>query len=80
MAKQIILSQIKTQLENGISRKEITAELQLNPREAKTLWNQPSLKGIKVAKYKDDLVFVNEVVIKEDVAQTTIPFHTSGTL
>ena len=59
--KQIVISEIKAKLEAGMNRKEITAELELNPREAKALWNHPELKGIKVAKYKNELVFVEEV-------------------
>ena len=59
MAKEIIISAIKAQLEAGITRKEINAQLELNPREIKALWSHPSLKGIKVAKFKNELVFVD---------------------
>ena len=56
MAKEIIISAIKAQLEAGITRKEINAQLELNPREIKALWSHPALKGIKVVKDKIILV------------------------
>ena len=59
MAKEIIISAIKAQLEAGITRKEINAQLELNPREIKALWSHPALKGIKVAKFKNELVSVD---------------------
>ena len=68
MAKEIIISAIKAQLEAGITRKEINAQLELNTREIKALWNHPSLKGIKVAKFKNELVFVD--VVSEDTVTT----------
>lgn len=61
MAKEIIISAIKAQLEAGITRKEINAQLELNPREIKALWSHPALKGIKVAKFKNELVFLDGI-------------------
>jgi len=57
---EIIISAIKAQLEAGITRKEINTQLELNPREIKALWSHPALKGIKVAKFKNELVFVDD--------------------
>jgi len=50
--KNVSIKKIKEQLEAGMSREDITKELELNPREVKVLWQHPDLKGIKKAKYK----------------------------
>ena len=76
--KNVSIKKIKEQLEAGMSREDITKELELNPREAKFLWQQPELKGIKKAKYKVELNFVEDVeeetkVIHVDALQQQIP-------
>ena len=58
--KNVSIKKIKEQLEAGMSREDITKELELNPREAKVLWQHPELKGIKKAKYKVELNFVED--------------------
>ena len=60
--KNVSIKKIKEQLEAGMSREDITKELELNPREAKVLWQHPELKGIKKAKYKVELNFVEDEV------------------
>ena len=60
MKKTISIKRIKQQLESSISRDEINAELQLNPVEIKALWNHPELKGLRKAKYKNELEFEEE--------------------
>lgn len=60
MAKNVSIKNILGQLEAGISREEIANEMQLNPREAKVLWQHPALKGIKKSKYKVELNIVEE--------------------
>ena len=69
MAKNIVIADIKKMLEDGLNRKEIVEKInstlpegeKLNKREITALWKHESLKGVKVAKYKNDLVFVDEV-------------------
>lgn len=58
--KNVSIKKIKEQLEAGMSREDITKELELNPREAKVLWQHPELKGVKKAKYKVELNFVED--------------------
>ena len=58
--KNVSIKKIKDQLEAGMSREDITKELELNPREAKVLWQHPELKGVKKAKYKVELNFVED--------------------
>lgn len=58
--KNVSIKKILGQLEAGISREEIEVELELNPREAKVLWQHPALKGIKKSKYKVELNIVDE--------------------
>ena len=60
MAKQIVIADIKKMLEDGMDRKEIGKLLELNPREYTALWKHPELKGLKRAKYKNELIFVTE--------------------
>lgn len=60
MAKNVSIKKILGQLEAGVSREEISVELELNPREAKVLWQHPALKGIKKSKYKVELNIVEE--------------------
>ena len=72
--KNVSIKKIKEQLEAGMSREDITKELELNPREAKVLWQHPELKGIKKAKYKVELNFV------EDEGETLNPPVVQGEL
>jgi len=65
--KNVSIKKILGQLEAGVSRDEIAAELELNPREAKVLWQHDALKGIKKSKYKVELNIVEE----EEVATPT---------
>ena len=58
--KNVSIKKIKEQLEAGMSREDITKELELNPREEKLIWQRPELKGIKKAKYKVELNFVED--------------------
>ena len=58
--KNVSIKKVKEQLDLGIDRDEITKELGLNPREAKVLWQHPELKGVKKAKYKVELNFVED--------------------
>ena len=73
--KNVSIKKIKEQLEAGMSREDITQELELNPREAKVLWQHPELKGIKKAKYKVELNFVEDEVetLNPPVIQGTLP-------
>jgi hypothetical protein len=76
--KNVSIKKIKEQLDLGIDRDEITKELGLNPREAKVLWQHPELKGVKKAKYKVELNFVEDVeeepkVVNVDALQQQIP-------
>ena len=73
--KNVSIKKIKEQLEAGMSREDITKELELNPREAKVLWQHPELKGIKKAKYKVELNFVDDGVetLNPPVVQAQIP-------
>ena len=52
-------------LDMGKSRKEIVAELGLNPRVAKMLWTNPKLKGVKRSVYKVDVIIEDDT---EEVA------------
>ena len=76
--KNVSIKKIKEQLEAGISREDITKELELNPREAKVLWQHPDLKGIKKAKYKVELNFVEDEV--EEKGGSLNPPAIQGTL
>ena len=58
--KNVSIKKILGQLEAGVSRGEIAAELELNPRETKILWQHPSLLGVKKSKYKVELNIVEE--------------------
>ena len=73
--KNVSIKKIKEQLEAGMSREDVTKELELNPREAKVLWQHPELKGIKKAKYKVELNFVEDEVetLNPPVVQAQIP-------
>jgi|AMWB02.1.fsa_nt_gi spore coat polysaccharide biosynthesis protein SpsF (cytidylyltransferase family) len=77
--KNVSIKKIKEQLEAGMSREDITKELELNPREAKVLWQHPDLKGIKKAKYKVELNFVEDEPVVETlnapVQQKSIDFE-----
>lgn len=79
--KNVSIKKIKEQLEAGMSREDITKELELNPREAKVLWQHPELKGVKKAKYKVELNFVEDVVetpvetLNAPVQQKSIDFE-----
>lgn len=72
--KNVSIKKIKEQLEAGMSREDITKELELNPREAKVLWQHPELKGVKKAKYKVELNFVEdeETTNNSPVTQTML--------
>lgn len=58
--RKIVLQDILAMLEEGKSRKEINEYYELNPREAKTLWANPKLKGVKKAKYSIGIELVEE--------------------
>ena len=62
--KQIVISEVKKLLEDGMNRKDITALYQLNPRDAKMLWNHPSLKGVKKAKYSVGIELVDDTSVE----------------
>lgn len=64
--RKIVLQNILAMLKEGKSRKEINEYYELNPREAKTLWANPKLKGVKKAKYSIGF----ELVDKEEVSVT----------
>ena len=64
--RKIVLQDILAMLEEGKSRKEINEYYELNPREAKVLWANPKLKGVKKAKYS--IVF--ELIEEEEVPTT----------
>lgn len=58
--RKIVLQNILAMLKEGKSRKEINEYYELNPREAKTLWANPKLKGVKKAKYSIGFELVDE--------------------
>lgn len=58
--RKIVLQDILAMLEEGKSRKEINEYYELNPREAKVLWANPKLKGVKKAKYSIGIELVEE--------------------
>lgn len=66
--KNVSIKKVKEQLEAGMSREEIIEDInnnlpegrKLNPAEIKFLWQQPELKGVKKAKYKVELNFVED--------------------
>ncbi len=69
----ISVSEIIKMLNDGMTRKEINKALELNPKEAKHVWSHKDLKNKKPAKYKVDILLVNdfqtevkEVVSKEE--------------
>lgn len=64
--RKIVLQDILAMLEEGKSRKEINEYYELNPREAKVLWANPKLKGVKKAKYSIGI----ELVEEEEVSGT----------
>jgi hypothetical protein len=80
--KNVSIKKIKEQLEAGMSREEIIEDInnnlpegrKLNPAEIKFLWQQPELKGVKKAKYKIELIFVEdeENTNNSPVAQTML--------
>ena len=76
--KNVSIKKVREQLDLGIDRDEITKELGLNPREAKLLWQHPDLKGIKKAKYKVELNFVEDEV--EEKGGSLNPPAIQGTL
>lgn len=84
--KNVSIKKVKEQLEAGMSREEIIEDInnnlpegrKLNPAEVKFLWQQPELKGVKKAKYKIELNFVEDVeeepkVVHVDALQQQIP-------
>ena len=64
--RKIVLQDILAMLEEGKSRKEINEYYELNPREAKVLWANPKLKGVKKAKYSIGF----ELIEEEEVPNT----------
>jgi hypothetical protein len=74
MAKQISIKAILEDLANGKTRDEISAELELNPVEKKTLWKHPKLQNKKPAKYKLGIEIVDDTV---EVDYGTIPATTN---
>ena len=64
--RKIVLQDILAMLEEGKSRKEINEYYELNPREAKVLWANPKLKGVKKAKYSIGI----ELIEEEEVSGT----------
>lgn len=56
--KNISIKKIQQQLKDGVTKEEIEKELELNPRERKALWKHPDLKGLRTAKYKVELNFI----------------------
>ena len=64
--KQIVISEVKKLLEDGMNRKEITAMYGLNKREADMLWNHPSLKGLKKAKYSVGITLVDDTPVTQE--------------
>lgn len=85
--KNVSIKKIKEQLKAGMSREEIIADInnslpedkKLNPAEIKVLWDNPELKGIKKAKYKVELNFVEDEPVVETlnapVQQKSIDFE-----
>lgn len=65
--KPVKLSEVIQMLENGKSRTEINAELELNPREAKFLWSNEKLKGIKKNKFKIEIDLVDDTTPVQEV-------------
>ena len=49
--RKILISDILRMLDEGKTRKEINAELGLNPREVKVIWSHSQLVHRKPAKY-----------------------------
>lgn len=64
--KQIVISEVKKLLEDGMNRKEITAMYGLNKREADMLWSHPSLKGVKKAKYSVGITLVDDTPVAQE--------------
>ena len=74
--KNISIKKILSQLESGMSRDEIVADInaslpeddKLNPEEIKVLWAHEKLKGVKKRKYKVQLTFTDdsELEVKTD--------------
>jgi hypothetical protein len=62
--KQIVISEVKKLLEDGMNRKDITALYQLNKRESDMLWQHPSLKGIKKAKYSVGIELIDDTPVE----------------
>ena len=65
MSKQISISAILNDLENGVTRAEIGANYEISPREVKVLFDHPKLKGKKAKK-----VFTPSFDIVDDVPDT----------
>ena len=64
--KQIVISEVKKLLEDGMNRKEITAMYGLNKREVDMLWSHPSLKGVKKAKYSVGITLVDDTPVTQE--------------
>jgi len=56
--REISTLEILTMLDQGLSRKEIIAKLELNPREAKLLFKHPAIKGAKKSKHAINIKIV----------------------
>jgi hypothetical protein len=70
--RKIVLKDILAMLEEGKSRKEINEYYELNPREAKVLWANPKLKGVKKAKYSIGFELVEEATPSESGLTETL--------
>lgn len=74
MTKQISISQVLTDLENGVTRAEIGTKYDITAREVKALFEHPKLKGKKAKKTlkltfdivddTPDTLWVNEPVVE----------------
>jgi hypothetical protein len=85
--KNVSIKKIKEQLASGMSREEIITDInsnlpedqQLNKAEINVLWQHKDLKGIKKAKYKVELNFVEDEPVVETlnapVQQKSIDFE-----
>lgn len=76
--KQIKVSEIIAMLDNGQSRKEITAELQLNSKDATLIFNHEKIKGRKkkmatTAELIDDTIDENvDNTVSQQVLQDNV--------
>ena len=73
--RKIVLQDILDMLEEGKDRKEINEFYELNPREAKALWTNPKLKGVKKAKYSIGIELVEEAPLEGEVVESPTPFY-----